>query len=187
MDDERRTEETGRDSSDLGAEAEGGGVPDVYSGRVRVRVGALIFDNPGDPGAVLLAEHEGIWEDRPFWTLPGGGVEFGEGLAEALRREVREEAHLDVEVGEVRYVLDFVRPPLHAVSFYFQCTTDDLGTMSLGADPELGERQILRGLRMVPFDELPSLTLYPEPFHDRLAVDARAGFPDGTVYLGTFR
>lgn len=162
-------------------------IPERLAGHVRVRVGALLFDDAEDPSAVLLAEHDGIWEDAPFWTPPGGGVEFGEPLAAALRREVYEETGLDIEVGPVRYVLDFVRPPLHAVSFYLECRAPDLGAARLGHDPELGDRQILRGVRLVPFDEMSSLTVYPEPFRQRLAVDARAGFPDGTVYLGTFR
>ena len=164
-------------------------MPDAYAGRVRVRVGALLFDDPDAPGAVLLAEHDGLWEDRPFWTPPGGGVEFGEGLDEALRREVAEETGVDVEVGRLVYALDFVRPPLHAVSFYFACRAEAgaLAAARLGSDPELGDRQMLRGLRMVPFDELIGLTVYPEPLRHRLAADARAGFPEGTLYLGTFR
>ncbi|WP_412069276.1 NUDIX domain-containing protein [Rubrivirga sp. IMCC43871] len=164
-------------------------IPASLADRVRVRVGALVFDDATAPTAVLLAEHRGIWEDRPFWTPPGGGVEVGESLAEAVRREVKEETGLDVTVGPVRYVLDFVRPPLHAVSFYLAChTDDDLAGARLGTDPELSDDdQLLRDLRLVPFDELADLTLYPEPFAGRLAADARGGFPDGTVYLGTFR
>ncbi len=173
--------------SSTGERPSGGRVPDPLAGRVRVRVGALLFDEPTAPSAVLLVEHEGLWEDRPFWTPPGGGVEFGESLAEALRREVTEETGVDIEVGPVRYALDFVRPPLHAVSFYLECRAPDLGLARLGSDPELGDRQLLRSLRLVPFDELASLTVYPEPFVGRLAADARAGFPEGTVYLGTFR
>lgn len=164
-----------------------GRVPERLAGHVRVRVGALLFDDPEAPSAVLLAEHDGLWEDRPFWTPPGGGVEFGEGLAEALQREVQEETGVDIAVGPLRYVLDFVRPPLHAVSFYFECRTPDVSTARLGSDPELGDRQLLRSLRLVPFEELDALTVYPEPFVGRLAADAQAGFPDGTVYLGTFR
>jgi len=162
-------------------------IPDQLADRVRVRVGALLVDDPDEPTAVLLVEHDGLWEDAPFWTPPGGGVEVGESLAEALRREVAEETGVAAEVGALRYVLDFVRPPLHAVSFFFECRAPELRGARLGTDPELGDRQMLRGLRMTPFDELSTITLYPEPFADRLAADARAGFPDGTVYLGTFR
>ena len=168
----------------------GGHIPDRLAGRVRVRVGALVFDDADDPTAVLLAEHDGLWSDEPFWTPPGGGVEFGEGLAEALVREVREETGVDVDPGPVRYALDFVRPPLHAVSFYLECRADRpaLDAARLGTDPELSEDdQILRRLRLVPFGELDQITVYPEPFASRLARDARAGFPEGTAYLGTFR
>ena len=164
-----------------------GRIPEALAGRVRVRVGALLFDSAEAPSAVLLAEHDGLWEGRPFWTPPGGGVEFGEGLGDALRREVREETGVDIEVGPLRYALDFVRPPLHAVSFYFACRAPDLAVARLGTDPELGDRQLLRSLRLVPFSELAELTVYPEPFVGRLAADARAGFPEGVLYLGTFR
>lgn len=168
----------------------GGQVPDRLADRVRVRVGALVFDDPDAPTAVLLAEHDGLWSDEPFWTPPGGGVEFGEGLSDALVREVREETGVDVEVGPVRYALDFVRPPLHAVSFYLSCRANRpaLDAARLGTDPELADdAQILRRLRLVPFGELDRMVVYPEPFASRLARDARAGFPEGTVYLGTFR
>lgn len=168
-----------------------GSALDQFGGHVRVRVGALLVDDDRQPGAILLAEHAGLWDDDPFWTPPGGGVDVGEGLAEALHREVKEETGLDVEVGPLRYVLDFVRPPLHAVSFYFSAalcagsTIDDLG---LGGDPELAHnRQLLRSVRFVSFDTLGSLRVYPEPFQSRLAGDVRAGFPDGALYLGTFR
>lgn len=174
----------------------------TYGGRLRVRVGALIPSR--DRQRVLLVEHDEIWREHDetgdsntapkrehvtFWMPPGGGVEFGEGLRDALAREVEEETGLAVSVGALRYVLDFVRPPLHAVSFHFECAHPDDAPEAarLGTDPELGEAQMLRDLEWVPLGDLATRRIYPEPFRHRLADDLRAGFPEGTVYLGTFR
>ena len=170
------------DSSSAAGDALG-----AYGGRVRVRVGALLFD--ADRTSVLLAEHGGIWDDLPFWTPPGGGVDFGESLPDALGREVQEETGLDVEAGPLRYTLDFVRPPLHAVSFYFEArlSRGRLSDAALGRDPELGDAQLLRALRLVPLADLGSVRVYPEAFGARLRSDVDGGFSEGLVYLGTAR
>ena len=144
-----------------------------------MRVGALVFSPARD--AVLLVEHAGIWTDTPFWTPPGGGVDFGESLPEAL-----EETGLDVEAGPLRYVLDFVRPPLHAVSFYFESAVVG-GQLEVGADPELEQNQLIRGARWVPLAELDGIALYPEGLAGWLRRDVPLGFPDGTRWLGTLR
>ena len=38
-------------------------------------------------------------DDEAFYRFPGGGIDFGETAAEAIRREMREEYDLDVTVG----------------------------------------------------------------------------------------
>ncbi len=42
-----------------------------------------------------------------FTKFPGGGLEFGEGLIEGLKREIQEELELDCEIKDHFYTTDF--------------------------------------------------------------------------------
>jgi ADP-ribose pyrophosphatase YjhB (NUDIX family) len=87
-----------------------------------VGVGAVIVDER----RVLLVRrgHEPL---KGEWSLPGGVVEVGETLEEAVRREVREETCLEVDVGPVIEVLDRIardregRVEYHYVLVDFLC------------------------------------------------------------------
>lgn len=61
---------------------------------------------------------------KAFTKFPGGGLEFGEGLKDALEREFQEEFQLKAVVGELFYVNDFLQlsafnPEAQLISFYF--------------------------------------------------------------------
>jgi 8-oxo-dGTP diphosphatase len=66
-----------------------------------VGVGGVIFD--GD--SVLLAKR-GQEPAKGTWSLPGGAVELGEKIIDALKREIREEVGIEIEVGGLIRVLD---------------------------------------------------------------------------------
>lgn len=56
-------------------------------------------------GMILLIKR-GNEPSKGKWSVPGGSVEPGETLVEAVKREVREETGLKTEVGEVAGVFD---------------------------------------------------------------------------------
>jgi len=63
-------------------------------------VGALIFRGRGRRVPVLLVER-GRHPLKGYWSIPGGLVETGESLDEAVRREVLEETGLRVKPVEM--------------------------------------------------------------------------------------
>ncbi|HVQ96931.1 MAG TPA: DUF2087 domain-containing protein [Mycobacteriales bacterium] len=89
-----------------------GGWVDVFTAPTRreQRVAAYGLAAAGDE-VLLTRLARGVY--RGLWTLPGGGLTFGERPADAVIRETREETGLDVEVAELLDVdaerLDFDR------------------------------------------------------------------------------
>ena len=92
---------------------------------------------------------------------PGGALELGESLEDALIREMREETELEVRVGRLLWVHEFLGKPFHAVEFYFRCHIIG-GQLKLGGDPELeGDNPMLLDLSFVPFEETGTLAIEP--------------------------
>lgn len=56
-------------------------------------------------GLVLVTRRSEINDYMPLkWDIPGGFVEPGEPIEEALRREIKEETNLNVRVNKVLYI-----------------------------------------------------------------------------------
>jgi 8-oxo-dGTP diphosphatase len=59
-----------------------------------------------------------------YTKFPGGGLEFGEGTRDCLKREFKEEMNLEVEIGEHIYTTDYFQmsafnPSHQIISIYY--------------------------------------------------------------------
>ncbi len=122
----------------------------------RLRVAVLCCDQD----RILLVEHRRLAE--PAWLLPGGGVAFGESLAAAAAREVREEVGLAVEVGPAVALAESIDPGggRHVIHLILRGRLEP-GPASPATDPAV------RTVRWVPLAALEDLRLHP-PIPDLL-------------------
>lgn len=89
---------------------------------VGVGVGAILVDADG---CLFLARRGPLAKnERGRWEFPGGSVEYGETLADALQREMREEFGIEIAVGDLLDVVDHILPEegQHWVSPTYLCT-----------------------------------------------------------------
>src|SRR5688572_10993783 len=121
----------------------------IYGNRLRVRVCGICWDDD----RLLLVNHKMAGGD--FWAPPGGGLEFGQHLSDALRREFKEETNLEIELGSFLFGCEFNKAPLHAIELFFEVNAIG-GALKTGSDPEL---QLIKEVRFFTPSEIRSLPL----------------------------
>lgn len=77
-------------------------------------------------GAVIVRDGRALIIKRAHeprkgeWSLPGGLLELGESLVDAVRREIREETNLEIEVGPIIETFDRVHRDDHGrIRYHF--------------------------------------------------------------------
>src|SRR5215217_6897747 len=90
--------------------------------RFNIRVYGILL---GEDRQVLVSDE--FIRGNYYTKFPGGGLEFGEGTRECLKREFKEEMNLEVEIGDHIYTTDFFQlsafnPGHQIISIYYYAT-----------------------------------------------------------------
>lgn len=116
---------------------------------IGVGVGAIIVN---EEGCLFLAQRgPKAKNEQGLWEFPGGSVEFGETLAEALQREMFEEYGIEVSVGELVDVVDHIllKERQHWVSSTFICQI-------LSGEPYIKEPEKCTAIGWFKVDQVPN-------------------------------
>jgi ADP-ribose pyrophosphatase YjhB (NUDIX family) len=117
-------------------------------------VGAVMIDD----GRILVVKRgRGVYAGS--WAVPGGRQRRGETMHEAVRREVREETGLVVEVGDPVWIGDII-DPADPPSYHY--TVVDFTAFAIGGELEAGDDA--SDARWVDLDEVRDLPLTPTMF-----------------------
>ena len=81
------------------------------------------------------------------WEFPGGKVEEGEQLEEALVREIREELSVDIEISEFFMIVEHTYPDFHLVMHVYRCYLTE-------GEVNLNEHADLNWLKVEELDQL---------------------------------
>lgn len=92
--------------------------------RFNIRVYGICINERSE---VLLSDEQ--YRARAFTKFPGGGLEFGEGMLECLRREFLEEFELEIQVNDLFYLTDFFQTSAFSdndqvISVYYSITVN---------------------------------------------------------------
>lgn len=131
---------------------------------IRIRCAVALLKE----GRLLLAKHF----TNDFWVLPGGTLEFGESVGSAAVREIKEETGLDIRLGPLFSVSDFIARNRQVVDFIF------LGDV-LGGEFRITREENVESMRWVPLSEAATMNLQPKAALERLIAHLGSGQPVG--------
>lgn len=106
-----------------------------------------------EKGGKLLLIKEKLASGKEKWIVPGGAVEFGENLEEAVKREIKEETGLDVKITKFIGFKEVIAPQFdyHTIVFFYLAEP-------IGGSLVLEDDQILDGNFFSP-EEIKNLLL----------------------------
>ncbi len=146
---------------------------------VRVSVKAVIIQDD----KLLVTKNTDPW--GIFYLLPGGGQMPGESLHEALKRECREEIGVEVEIGDLVFIRDYIarnhefaeiEPDIHQIELMFLCTLPEDQVPHNGVQPDTSQISV----EWLSLRDLETHRIYPKAIKRYLVLPIQTR----AIYLG---
>ena len=106
-------------------------------------------------GNRVLATQRGYGAWKDWWEFPGGKIEAGETPEEALKREIREELEIEIDVGEKLVQIEYDYPEFHlSMGCYMGSVRAGCFRLTEHEDARWLSREELETVRWLPADRI---------------------------------
>jgi 8-oxo-dGTP diphosphatase len=133
-------------------------MPSANEFRFNIRVyGLMVMD-----GNLLLSDE--YFNGIKMTKFPGGGLNYGEGTIDCLKREALEEFDTTIEILGHFYTTDYFQPALffentQLISIYYRVRINNLPDIPVCVEPFLADEKNPQYLRWVPLHQLDEVQL----------------------------
>ena len=145
----------------------------------KVSAGGIILD---DRNRVLLVHHK-IENKYDFWVLPGGRLEYNEGIFKGVEREIFEETNLKVKAEKIAYIEELMDGDIYTCKFWVVCSIRG-GELSTQNKEQAEDFLIEAGFYSK--EEILSMNVFPKILHNGFWLDLANNFKE-IKYLGFSR
>ena len=116
----------------------------------RIRVAGILRKED----KLLFVKHKK--NEREYYLLPGGGVDYGESFETALKREFLEEVNINIDVKNMLFISEAIAPDSsrHIVNVFFEVEY-------ISGELKLADEEILAGVEYISVDKLEEYTIFP--------------------------
>lgn len=128
------------------------------------RVRAILIEN----GMISLIKREK--SGQTYYVFPGGSVESGESLEQALRREIREELGIEIAIQKLFLEREFERNSIKQDEYFYLCKMTG-GVLGTGNGPEYQIGNNYEGTHKVvqfPLFEIKNMDVFPLEVRDMI-------------------
>lgn len=135
-------------------------------GRFNYRVAGLLVHN----NRLLIMQDKG----QPYYYVPGGRIKMNERSEDAIKREIKEELGIEVNVNRMLWVNEnffkeeTLHEQFHEICFFYLLELKDMEILNKGKDFLVDENGKIHTYYWKTLDDIKSINLYPQFLREKI-------------------